>query len=259
MMVGALALGACGSDSGGDADAAIINTVDAGPVDAALPDAFVCVESDTQKACGPGREGCVNITRDNMHCGGCDMGCTSPGQACVPGPEGKGTEIAHCECPPMDFVPAVITPIDLSQFGVDPVNPAGADHIAFGLFIGSGSLAHAFLVTFNIAAGTETPIGQDIDLSMVDSTATAPRVGAGYNVDIMSQNLQTAYAAATGTLNLDYACATGVAGTVTNATFVEVEAAMNPTPVPNGCGFALDTVSFAFGDDCGSTDPDAGP
>jgi hypothetical protein len=256
-MVGALALSACGSDSGGDADASVIVTVDAGIPDASLPDAFVCVETETKKACGPGREGCVDITRENAHCGGCTMACASPGQACVPGPEGEGTEIAHCECPPMDFVPAVITPLDLSQFGVDPVNPAGADHIGFGIYIGDGSLAHAFLVTFNLTDGTATPIGEDIDLAAVPSTATAPRVGAGYNVDLQSQNLQTPYAASAGTLNLDYACATGVAGTVTNATFIEVEASTNPVPVPNGCGFSLDTVSFAFGDDCDTT-PDAG-
>jgi hypothetical protein len=263
----AFAIG-CGDDSGANADARVVDLIDAGPADASVPDAFVCVETATRKKCGEGMAGCVDITRDNMNCGGCGISCASPGQACIPGtaPDedaGAGNDVAYCSCPAPGFVPETITPLDLSQFGVDPVNgiPGGdpADNIAFGLFLDASSLAHAFLVTFN---GSTTPVGQDIDLSGV--TGTIPRVGAAYNVDIMTQAVQTPYAATEGTLHLDYSCATGVAGTLTNAVFVEVEATMNPTPVDNGCGFTVETVSFAFGDDCGGgmdagvPGPDAG-
>jgi hypothetical protein len=255
LLVGALAVAACGSDSGGDADAAIINTTDAAPPDAVMYDAFVCVESDTQKACGAGMDGCVNITRDNMHCGGCDMACTSPGQACVPGPEGKGTEIAHCECPPMDFVPGTVNGIDLSDLGVPNVTAAGSDYVGIGIY--GTAETHALLVTFNLTAGTATPVGEDIDLSAVPSTATAPRFAAGYNVDLLNQSFQTAFLATTGTLNLDHACLTGLAGTLTNATFVEVDTTTF-MPIANGCGFSLASVAFTIGDDCGGGDMDGG-
>lgn len=254
---------ACGGGSDADPDARPVTLFDAPPPDASMPDAFVCVETETQRACGPGMAGCVDITRDPANCGACGSACTSGGQTCVPGPAadadaGVGNDVAHCACPPPDFVPATIVPIDLSQFGVDPVNPIqNTEYIAFGVFLGGGTQVHAIVVTFDTDADP-VQIGVDIDLSTIDLSATSPRVGAGYNVDIMTQAVQAAYFASEGTLNLEYACPTGVAGTLTDAVFVEVEGLMNPTPAVDGCGFSVPSVSFAFGDDCTPDMPDAG-
>lgn len=250
---------ACG---GGDSnpDARPVSLFDAPPPDASVPDAFVCVETATRKACGAGMAGCVDITRDNQHCGGCNMACPSGGQACVPGAAadgdaGVGNDVAHCECPPQDFVPAVINPLDLSQFGVEPVNqiPGGTEYVGLGPYL-AGSLVHVVVGTFDLAA-TPSQIGVDIDLSTVASDAVAPRVVAGYNLDLMSQSVQTAYTAVSGTLNYEWACATGVSGTLTDATFAEVNGLMDPTPAPNGCGFSVTSVSFTFGE---CVDGDAG-
>jgi len=251
----ALLVAGCGGGGGDQPDANVITFFDAAPPDAPPPpDAFVCVETDTIKACGSGIAGCVDITNDPLNCGMCGYECPA-GAACQDGPSADldaGTsDLAHCECPP-DFVPANITGFLPPQLGIEPIQAIDAvvgDYAGFGLF--GSSTINAVLVTFNdgTGTGTATPIASDIDLAGV--TGATPRFGFGYNIDIASQTFQAAFMASAGTLNLEYACQTGAAGTVTNATFIAVQDLTNPIPVEGGCSFTVESVHFTVGSPCG--------
>lgn len=241
-----LVLVACSSDDGGDAaDATIINLFDAPVPDAAVPDAFVCVETDTVKECGPGPAGCVDITSENQHCGGCNMACPSAGQACVAGMD-SDAGIAQCECPP-DFLSA-----SPSGFG-QTFNQMGVT-VGFLGFAGAGGLFHVIAPAYD---AVNTPINTDIDLSTVTGL-DLPVVAAGYNVDINSMTAQAAYRATAGVMNIEWRCDMGIKFTLTNGVFEEVGGLMDPTPVANGCSTSIASMNVTIGS-CPATGADAGP
>ncbi len=258
-----IAVVGCGSEPGSTDDGGI-TFEDAAWPDADIPDAihydaFVCVETDTIKDCAPelGQAGCVDITSDPDHCGGCDQACPSPGMSCEPGPgpDGADTDLAHCECPAEDFLPSNIVPVSLPIPGFNPVTNeyTAPNYLGLAPLI-DGSTLNMFGITFNITT-SPTPIGTEIDLAETLS-AQVPAVVAGYNINYNTYSAQAAYVVTTGTLVLDTACATGVSGTVTGATFSEVADMMDPVIVEGGCSFTKESITFAIGDDCGGGDGD---
>jgi hypothetical protein len=243
-----LALFACGDDGdpAGSTDATVINIFDAAVPDASLPDAFVCVETDTVKACGTGPAGCVDITSDNQHCGGCDMACPTAGRLCVAGGAGGDAGVAHCECPG-DFLTA--NPVGFGQ----TFQQSGISVGILG-FAGAGGLFHVVAPAWDPA---NTVLNTDIDLSTVTGLGL-PVVAAGYDVDINSMTAQTAYRATEGTMNIEYACTDGIKFTLTDAVFSEVGGLMDPTPVANGCTTSIASMTVTIGT-CTPTGADAGP
>ncbi len=239
---------ACGG--GNDAPDATITFYDAAPPDAEPPpDAFVCVETDTIKECAAGEEGCVNITTNEQHCGGCDMPCNA-GAGCVEGPPAKGgtgDEIAHCECP-TDITPDDIASIPPETLGL-PITamngiPGETDGWAgLGFFFGGGGSANGILATFRLGVDDPTPLDTDIDMSTV--TGQIPTVGIGHNFDSTTFQPQGAYRATSGTLRYTTLCDLGAEGEVTDATFAAVSDFTNPDapPVEGGCSFM---ASFTF-------------
>ncbi len=232
MCVG-LTVTACGDDDGGPAggsDATVV-FIDAPLPDAPTPDAFVCNMTD----CGNNQ--CVDLDTDPFHCGMCDRSCND-GQTCVSG---------DCVCPTVT-APATPTPIFVQ---VDSMTVPGAT-FAIGVF-SAGAGADGLVLFYD-------PVNQvtdmDLDISML--SGLTPSVLYGYNVDIGSMQFQTAYIATAGTLNFDYACATGASATMTDVTFSQVTSIMDPTPLPGGCEFTAPSITIALGDNCPSSGADAG-
>lgn len=214
----------CGDDSAASSDASV-TFADSGTPDARPPiDAPPC----TGTVC----DGlCVDTSEDPLNCGGCGMECDSPGQVC--------TGSLPCTCPPM-FLPATVDPVAFDQV----VEQAG-------FLIGVGPLVDG--TKFNVFAVVyeeDTPTGVEFDLSESVAQLSAPAVAAGYDVDTGSFMAHTPYAANEGTLIITSRCATGVHGTVTDAHFIEVQGTTDPTPVPDGCEFSIDSVSFTIGEAC---------
>ena len=212
LLVWGLALVGCGGDDD-EPDAEPIALFDAATPDAGVPDAFVC----TQTECGAA---CVDTTTNPLHCGGCSMACT-PVQDCA---------ASDCECPG-NFVPTTVTPI----FSQMDATMAAPDIVGLSVFAGTDGGAHIALAIFSLDVAT----GVDIDLTDVD----APAILLGYDLDIMAMSARGGYAATSGTVNLDYACAEGVAGTVTGAGLEEGDL-FSGTLITDGC--VLSDVGFSF-------------
>jgi hypothetical protein len=216
----------CGDDAA-DTDAAPIDLFDATPPDAGVPDAFVC----TQTECGTE---CVNTDTDPDHCGGCFMACTPAADCDAP----------DCLCPD-NFVPG--SPSFLMAQVSDTLAPPNL--VGIGGFAGSDSGLHVLAVLFAPDATT----GVDIDLT----DTNAPVVGLGYELDTGTFTPRSGFVATAGTIHLTRACADGLAGTVTDATFAEADFT-TLSPITDGCGFSGVTFAFDIGDSCDST-ADAGP
>jgi len=223
------ALVACGDDAkGGDSGVDIIT--DSGPADA--PPGPECEMTE----CG---DLCVDTATDPLHCGGCDMACKSPGQIC--------TGSLPCACP-SPFLPSTVSPSGFDQV----IEQMG---IKIGLAPQIGSVFNLFAVIYD----PEDDLNVPYDLANASSTLTPPAVAAGYDVDIMTMNAHTAYAPTAGTLTLTAACEDGVVGFIEDVTFSEIKDVFDPTPVPNGCSFMVEDLSFQIGSDCmdmdGGVDP----
>ena len=95
------------------------------------------------------------------------------------------------------------------------------------------------------------PRGEPTGLATVTDS---PRLGVGYEASMMA--VRAGYMATSGTLELTRSCAAGVAGTLTDATMVEVD--FNTfVPIEQGCALTGVSTTFDLGDPC--VDPlDAG-
>jgi hypothetical protein len=207
--------GAIGCGSGGS------DSPDAAPPDAAAPDATTC---DLTLCDGD----CVDTSTSTDHCGGCFQPCT-PAQDCAS---------SNCECPTVELVAEDFI---LAQMDQDMLAPT---ILGIGLY-GDGSAAtSALVIGFD---DPDTPTDTDIDLS----DGAPPFVAIGYDIEVSTQEFRSAYRAQTGTLRLSRRCADGVAGTVTGAALVEVDAeAEEPTPIADGCTASIPSFDFDFGDQC---------
>ena len=217
-----VAAAACGDDGG-------TTFIDASVPDAVPipPDAepLVCSGSTPDECLGV----CVNFDTGEGNCGDCDTQCTG-GQFC-----NQGT----CECPP-EFV--VANPSFLFD-QVDSTQLPGTT-LGFGIFSNGGG--HALVSGYT----TSTPptIGEPITLDT--DPLTMPLLAAGFNVDIQSQSIDSAFAATAGTITFETICAGGFSGTATDVTFSGVESIFNPVIIKGGCTFDVASVTFAFGDPC---------
>jgi hypothetical protein len=203
----------CGSSDGDGA-----SPPDAAP---ATPDATAC----DLTLCD---QDCVDTSTSTDHCGGCFQPCT-PAQDCAS---------SSCECPAVELVAGDFI---LAQMDEEMLAPT---ILGIGLY-GDGSAAtNALVVGF---ADPGTPTETDIDLS----EGAPPFVAIGYDIDVTTRDFRSAYRAQAGTLRLTRACAAGVAGTVTGAELVEVDAeAEDPTPIAGGCATSIPSFDFDFGDPC---------
>ncbi len=212
-MLFVLLLAACGNDAPVKPDALVL--IDAAP-DAA-PDAPSCAAP--MKMCG---NSCLAVATDEANCGNCGVQCKG-GEACD----------GACACAP-PFIPATVAPGGFDQF-----QAMGGAQIAIGPVFDAAGI-HPIVIGYSAA----TPLGTDIDLSTV-TVGTLPFVAAGYRVDTMTFTTDAAFVATAGTLRLTSACATDVAGTLTDATFRGVTGGlMNPMVDPNGCMFTGITMTF---------------
>ena len=208
----------CGG-GGSNPDAELVHEVDARPPDASLPDAFVC----TMDEC-PG-DICTDFDTDPEHCGDCDTACQA-GAVC---------NAQLCECPTYDFLPPTLTG-----------NPIGQDMVitqAAPTLIG---ITPYFAGALHVFAA-----GYDPDMVVIGTPYTLdgttvpapPFVAAAYNVDIASMTAEAAFVAVSGTVVFTAACADGVSGTVTDATF-QAGTFLPPAIDPNGCTFTVPTLTF---------------
>jgi hypothetical protein len=180
--IGALALAACGSDSGTSTDAAV--HVDAPPPDAACPGMLA--------SCS---QVCVNLTNDHDHCGTCDQTCT-PAASCA---------ASACACPATfldDHRPVIASQMLMPQ----PGYYTGAAAIT-----GLDALSHVVVVTSSTAAPLHTalPINGQVYVAIAYD-ATSPT------------QTRSAYLATSGTVTLTRRCAAGIGGTISNVSLVEV-------------------------------------
>lgn len=228
----AIAIAACGGSSSTSVDAPLIQIADAPPPDAAAPDAFVCVAPNMM--CGPD---CLDVATDEANCGACDNACKA-GAACV---------TSNCECPAQSFIPATVTPS-----GFDPVQAQGTSTFAIGIITG-GSAVHVLLVSYVNADAAQggTVLGQEYDLSTI-TPPNLPTIGAGYNVNIQSQQADATYVATAGKVTFTAACSVGASGTLKDATFKGATLSQQGglTIDPNGCTFTVPSVNFTIGKPC---------
>jgi hypothetical protein len=171
---------------------------------------------------------CIDTTADPRNCGTCGNACT-PAASC-----GEGA----CACP-ASFIPA--TPQFSQQIVRTDVAQLPGLVTGIGLMPGDDGLANAILVAYDPAT---VPIGMPIDLA--SAAPTVVRVGFGFDVD-PTKTIHGAYLAIRGTLRLDAACDTGVAGTLANADGIEVDLFADFAPVANGCTTTVPAVAFTIG------------
>ena len=194
-------------------DAAV---VDAPPIDTAP----TCTAPS--KTCGAS---CIDVSGDEDNCGDCGVVCKG-GAACD----------STCACPAA-FVGASL---DAGQF--DQFQAAGGLTIAINPNLGSGAI-NPFIVGYNATVA----LGTNIDLSKV-TLGDAPFVALGYRFSLDTNDVDAAYVATAGTLELTQACSTHVQGTLTNATFKGIDGDfMDPELDPDGCTFDVATVTFSMG------------
>ena len=217
------ALAACGDDSGTEF------------IDASVPDAvppppdaepFVCTNPTPDDCNGV----CVDLDSSEATCGTCETSCTG-GEYCNGG---------DCECPAA-FVAAnpsfVFEQIDGSQIP-DTV-------IGIGVFSNGGG--HVLATAYSTLKG-ETEVG--VEYTFDADPLTMPLLGAGYNVNVQTQQLDSAFAATAGTIEFTEICDVGFSGVATDVTFSGVESLFNPVIVPGGCTFDVASVTFSYGEPC---------
>lgn len=179
----------------------------------------------THTACG---DECVDTGQSDDHCGACGTACT-PAAACL---------MSTCQCPG-DFVPRESNTV----FSAVMATP-DAGFLGVGAFL-DGRLIHFVSVGFTEGVALDTPI--DLATTGPGSSTT---VGAGYDYDMTTMIGEGSFAAVSGTVTFTSACAGGVAGTVSNARFVEVRGLQDRTPISGGCTFELARHTFAYGEPC---------
>jgi hypothetical protein len=204
-------------------------------IDASIPDAepippdaepFSCTAPEFD--CGGV---CVDLDEDEATCGDCDTACTG-GEYCNGG---------TCECPE-GFVPdapsfGLVNMVDNSQI------PGTTLGIGLYSFMGGGHIMLGGYTTATTTVDTEYTFDAD--------PLTMPLLGAGYNVDIQAQSVDSAFAATAGTITFDTICAGGFSGSASNVTFSGVESLFNPVIVPGGCTFTVTgPIAFSYGDPC---------
>jgi hypothetical protein len=187
-----------------------------------LPDASSCPVA----SCGGV---CVDTTTDKQHCGSCTNACTQTGSTC-------GGTPAACGCP------AAFLPASHTDAGSDLVTAFGGATLAIGLESAANG-TNGVVIGYDPAT---IQTAHAYDLSTV-TAGTRPYVQAAYGFDLMTFIPSAAFYATAGTLTFTKACANGVVGTLTGATFKASTNVSNPMIDLAGCGFTMPTVTFTIG------------
>jgi hypothetical protein len=215
LLAAALAVaGGCGGGHGGEAEP-----------DAAAPDAATpCEETE----CGGE---CVDLDTAHQHCGACFNACT-PAQECQadPGP-------SACECPEINIMEGARI---LASMDSTTLAPA---HLGIGAY-SDGDAIQAVVIGFDL----DTLLDTELDLAAVEA-GELPFVGLGFQVNIATREPRSVYRAHAGTLTLTRRCAAGVAGTITAAALIEVDAATT-RPLIDGCTATIPELAFDYGTSC---------
>jgi hypothetical protein len=205
------AVAACGGGGSGDdiavVDAAVDVAIDAPlPIDGPPPcNGMVCDSV------------CVDTTSDEQHCGDCTTVC-DPGEACLPTNPGPA-----CICPP-DFVPP--DPSILQDMIITNAIPMTS--IGVGGFIANEIDALIVAMPDASVLGTAYPLSGT-------NPGQPPFIGAGYDVDIATQQITAAYYATAGTVTFTARCTGGFAGHADGVVFSAASGLMPPMLVPGGC------------------------
>jgi hypothetical protein len=182
-------------------------------------------------ACGSPAATTPDAAPDAPACAGMTCGTT----CCTPAADCAGDT---CACP-AGFVPDA--PMFITGVVVDNLPQVAGLHAAIGQFDANGK-RDAILVAYD---PNTAPIGIDIDLATVPDL----KIGFGYDIDPL-QNIRSAYRITHGTLRLDSVCTIGVSGSVTGGMLEEIDLFDNLASIPNGCTFALPSVTFAVAKAC---------
>jgi hypothetical protein len=209
-----VALSACGNDRAVDIDAT------PPPPPDAMIDAPPACQGTLELCSGL----CVNLTNDDKNCGSCGMTCT-PAASCA---------ASACGCP-ASFIgaapPVLATQMIMSQAGF--VTGVAA-------VTGSDSNNHGVVVTAAVAAPLNTSLPVNVNSQVFVAVA----------YDLLSANqAKSTYLATAGTVKLTRRCTAGIAGTISNATLVEVDP-MTFQPIAGGCATTVTQLAFDIAQAC---------
>jgi len=167
---------------------------------------------------------CVNLTNDDKHCGSCTTACT-PAATCAD---------SACGCPAsfIGAAPTVLaTQMIMSQAGF--VSGVAA-------VTGSDSNNHGVVITAADAAPLNTSLQVNVNNQVFFAVA--------YDLLSATQSRST-YLETSGTVKLTRRCTACIAGTVTNATLVEVDP-MTFQPIAGGCSTTITQLAFDIAQAC---------
>jgi hypothetical protein len=210
-----VALSACGNDKAAD--------IDAPPPPPPAPDAMIdAAECPGMLESCSGL--CVNLTNDDKHCGSCAMACT-PAASCAD---------SACGCPAA-FIGATPTVLATQMIMAQTGFVSGVEAVA-----GTDSNNHGVVVSASATAPLNTALTVNVNNQVF--------VAIVYEILGANQSRST-YLATTGTVKLTRRCTAGIAGTITNASLVEVD----PTtfqPIANGCSTTIAQLAFDIAQPC---------
>lgn len=204
----------------------------------------------------------VDAAQDAGHDGGSDSGTDAyvPADAASDAGDDAPSFDAGDDAPPIDALMDGGTDMP-SDSGVDAfVCPApflATDHMSTSLDIlgtdGTGNYIFSSPETsgaetdgLTVAFAASQPIGVDEVLSFGSGF---PYVIADYRYDSATMSSALGFGATSGRIRFTSACATGASGTISVATFSELDATQTSV-VSGGCSFTASSIAFAIGGAC---------
>lgn len=171
---------------------------------------------------------CIDTTTSEAACGSCTNMCRA----------GEGCADSTCACAPPSFIiadPSILQPMILT-------NVLPMTSIAIGGYFGGGIQA------LIVAKPDAAQLNVAYPLSG-DSPGVPPFLGAGYDVDIVTQDIAASFYATSGTITFTASCPGYLAGHADNVHFTPASGLMPPTLVDNDCAFdaPVPRITFAYG------------